>query len=138
MEAPSKTYAVRCSGCIKGASSLRCPTCVKIGLPDSFWCSQECFKASWSSHKNCHANYAESASGVWTDRRFHGYEYTGRLRKGMEGPRRLVPDAIPRPVYVNTIRGTDPRETDAKREKVRDKRSKKKKKKLFLLFFSFR
>jgi methionyl aminopeptidase len=35
----------------------------------------------------------------------------------VEGPRRLVPEDIPRPCYVSHPRGIDPRETDRKREK---------------------
>ena len=113
----AKQYPVRCSGCDKVASSLRCPTCVKIGLPDSYWCGQDCFKSSWNAHKGTHAVYVE-ADGGWADRRFRDFPYTGKLRKGKEGPRRPVPASIPRPVYVNSLGGLDPRETDAKREKV--------------------
>jgi hypothetical protein len=87
-------------------------------MPDSYWCGQDCFKASWNAHKVFHANYVEGPAGVFSDRRFNGCNYTGKLRKGFEGPPRLVPAEIKRPVYVNTLRGTDPRETDAKREKV--------------------
>ncbi len=46
------------------------------------------------------------------------FSYTGPLRKGLEGPSRLVPPEIKRPVYVTHPRGVDPRETDAKREKL--------------------
>jgi hypothetical protein len=44
--------------------------------------------------------------------------YTGPTRKGKEGPPRLVPAEIKRPVYVSHPKGVDPRETDAKREKL--------------------
>lgn len=102
------------------ASSLRCPTCVKIGMPDSYWCDQECFKKNWAVHKQFHRYYAPDPKdpNVYIDQRFSTYKYTGKLRKGMEGPRRLVPENIPRPCYVNNPRGDDPRETDAKRERV--------------------
>ena len=97
---------------------MRCPTCAKIGLPDSYWCSQECFKSSWSGHKACHVFYAESPNGQFEDRRFQGFQYVGPTRKGKVGPPRLVPPEIRRPVYVTNPRGVDPRETDAKREKM--------------------
>ena len=28
-----------------------CPKCKKLGIPGSFFCSQECFKGSWAQHK---------------------------------------------------------------------------------------
>lgn len=45
---PSKK---RCLGadCEKDAGALQCPTCLKIGMKDSFFCSQDCFKKSWVS-----------------------------------------------------------------------------------------
>ncbi len=72
-EAANKSYPLHCSGCMKLASSLRCPTCVTIGLPDSYWCGQDCFKANWSVHKSCHAFYGQLPDGPWVDRRFHSY-----------------------------------------------------------------
>lgn len=33
--------------CENEASALQCPTCLKLGLKDSFFCSQDCFKRSW-------------------------------------------------------------------------------------------
>jgi hypothetical protein len=45
------TPAKQCmgDGCPNDAGSLQCPTCLKLGLKDSFFCSQECFKKSWVS-----------------------------------------------------------------------------------------
>jgi methionyl aminopeptidase len=34
-------------GCAHEAGSLQCPTCLKQGINDSYFCSQECFKKSW-------------------------------------------------------------------------------------------
>lgn len=34
-------------GCEKEADALQCPTCIKLGIKGSFFCSQECFKKSW-------------------------------------------------------------------------------------------
>jgi methionyl aminopeptidase len=35
-------------------SAMQCPTCVKLGLPPAYFCSQECFKEFWSIHKLFH------------------------------------------------------------------------------------
>lgn len=36
------------SGCDKPAK-LQCPTCLKLKIEGSFFCSQECFKSNWVS-----------------------------------------------------------------------------------------
>ena len=36
------------------ASTLQCPTCVKLELPPAFFCSQQCFKEFWGIHKLFH------------------------------------------------------------------------------------
>ena len=35
-------------------AKLQCPTCIKQSLPPSFFCSQDCFKSEWSTHKTLH------------------------------------------------------------------------------------
>jgi len=47
-EPPSKR---KCLGvdCENDASSLQCPKCLNLGIKDSFFCSQECFKKNWVS-----------------------------------------------------------------------------------------
>lgn len=35
--------------CDNDAGSLQCPTCLKLGIKDSFFCSQDCFKKNWVS-----------------------------------------------------------------------------------------
>lgn len=35
--------------CENDAGSLQCPTCLKLGIKDSFFCSQDCFKKNWVS-----------------------------------------------------------------------------------------
>ncbi|KAH8700397.1 methionine aminopeptidase 1 [Talaromyces proteolyticus] len=46
----------KCLGadCENQAGDLQCPTCLKIGLKDSYFCSQDCFKRNWSQHKILH------------------------------------------------------------------------------------
>lgn len=38
-----------CAGvdCTNEAGALQCPTCLKLDLKDSYFCSQDCFKKSW-------------------------------------------------------------------------------------------
>jgi hypothetical protein len=38
-----------CAGgdCSNDAGTLQCPTCLKLGMKDSFFCSQECFGRNW-------------------------------------------------------------------------------------------
>jgi hypothetical protein len=45
-EPPAKK---KCLGadCDNDAGSLQCPTCLKLGLKGSFFCSQDCFKRNW-------------------------------------------------------------------------------------------
>lgn len=47
-EPPTKR---KCLGadCENDAGSLQCPTCMKLGIKDSFFCSQDCFKKNWVS-----------------------------------------------------------------------------------------
>jgi hypothetical protein len=43
--------ARKCTGgdCNNDAGSLQCPTCMKLGVKDSFFCAQDCFKRNWVS-----------------------------------------------------------------------------------------
>lgn len=45
-EMPSKR---KCLGvdCDNDAEALQCPTCLKLGKKDGYFCSQDCFKKSW-------------------------------------------------------------------------------------------
>lgn len=47
-EPPTKR---KCLGadCENDAGTLQCPTCLKLGIKDSFFCSQDCFKKNWVS-----------------------------------------------------------------------------------------
>ncbi|KAF7847391.1 hypothetical protein BT93_L3011 [Corymbia citriodora subsp. variegata] len=54
-----------CAQCGKPAH-LQCPKCVELKLPreDAAFCTQECFKASWSSHKSVHLKAKLSTLGT--------------------------------------------------------------------------
>jgi methionyl aminopeptidase len=76
-------------------STLRCPTCLKQGLADSFFCSQTCFKDSWSSHKSIHKS-TKKLYNPWPN-----YPYTGQLRPVYPlSKKRFVPEEIVRPDYA--------------------------------------
>ncbi|XP_076443023.1 methionine aminopeptidase 1-like [Babylonia areolata] len=87
-------------------AKLQCPTCIKLGIQGSFFCSQVCFKGSWSEHKQVHKKaketQEESKNGYnpWP-----GFRYTGSLRAFPVTPKRQVPDNIPRPDYADHLEG---------------------------------
>ncbi|KAL0090610.1 methionyl aminopeptidase 1 [Phycomyces blakesleeanus] len=83
--------------CTKEAH-LQCPTCVKNNnKEDSFFCSQDCFKKSWGSHKALH----QSQRGPYDP--FPTFKYAGPLRPVYPlSPRRVVPDSIEKPDYTET------------------------------------
>lgn len=35
------------AGCGNEAGALQCPTCLKLGLKNGHFCSQDCFKRNW-------------------------------------------------------------------------------------------
>ncbi|XP_014668869.1 PREDICTED: methionine aminopeptidase 1-like, partial [Priapulus caudatus] len=83
-------------------AKLQCPTCIKLGIPGSYFCSQDCFKKSWSTHKQQHKK-AKGASiyDPWPD-----FTFSGKLRPWPVTPKRAVPDNITRPDYANDSKGT--------------------------------
>ncbi|KAL1990531.1 hypothetical protein VTN49DRAFT_6370 [Thermomyces lanuginosus] len=89
--------ARKCLGvdCPNEAGNLQCPTCLKMGT-DSFFCSQECFKRNWATHKVIHKT---KTTGLYNP--FPNYPFTGSLRPVYPlSPRRDVPASIPRPDYA--------------------------------------
>ncbi|XP_033330043.1 methionine aminopeptidase 1 [Megalopta genalis] len=91
------------AGC-NTVASLRCPTCVKMGIQGSYFCTQDCFKRSWKTHKVIH----KIAKGTGADTSSNDYNpwpyyhYTGQLRPYKREPRREVPEHIKRPDYATT------------------------------------
>lgn len=79
--------------CTKPAD-LQCPVCrrEKLNVPSSF-CSKECFKEAWPSHKLHHPG----AHDPWPN--FH---YTGPLRPWPYAPALKIPKHIPQPDYAET------------------------------------
>ncbi|KDQ26789.1 hypothetical protein PLEOSDRAFT_1077617 [Pleurotus ostreatus PC15] len=71
-------------------SRLECPTCNKLGIQGSFFCTQACFKAGW---KWC------GIDGTYNP--FPNFEYTGPLRPVYPlSPKRTLPEHIGRPDYA--------------------------------------
>lgn len=97
---PPKAVA-KCEACGKD-STLQCPTCLKLNLPKANFCSQDCFKAAWPTHKSVHA-VAEARA------RFKPppFKYTGPLRPHYVSPMRSVPAHIERPEYALTGRAKE-------------------------------
>lgn len=45
-EPPAKKKCLS-ADCENDAGTLQCPTCLKLGVKDSFFCAQDCFKRNW-------------------------------------------------------------------------------------------
>ncbi|KAI7837907.1 hypothetical protein COHA_008288 [Chlorella ohadii] len=98
-----------CATCQQPAK-LQCPRCMELGLEKDLaaFCSQECFKGSWTEHKKLHK---PSATEGWhyCTRRGQGrslnmpdFKWTGDLRPARIGPMRPIPEHIPKPDYYLT------------------------------------
>jgi len=85
---------------------LQCPTCIKLNIQGSFFCSQQCFKSNWDLHKNLHklakgdsaSQSSKKGGGLFNP--WPGYNFTGRLRPASQSATRTVPEHIPRPDYA--------------------------------------
>ncbi|GAB7366502.1 hypothetical protein MBLNU230_g8494t1 [Neophaeotheca triangularis] len=119
-QAPAKEVVVdkarQCEGkdCGNDAGSLQCPTCQKLGK-EAFFCSQDCFKRNWSTHKTIHKAQNSMLSNLFTPsvvslpdadghyNPFPSYPFTGPLRPSYPlSPRRAVPDSVRKPDYHAT------------------------------------
>nr|OQO18667.1 hypothetical protein B0A51_14315 [Rachicladosporium sp. CCFEE 5018] len=119
-QAPAKEIVVqsqrKCEGadCSEDAGTLQCPTCQKLGK-EAFFCSQDCFKRNWATHKTVHKSANSMLSNIITPgvvslpdadghfNPFPTYPYTGNLRPLYPlSTRRAVPEKIPRPDYALT------------------------------------
>ncbi|KAB8217932.1 peptidase M24, structural domain-containing protein [Aspergillus novoparasiticus] len=95
---PSKR---KCLGvdCHNEAEALQCPTCLKLGMNDSYFCSQDCFKKNWAEHKTVHKT--AQATGLYNP--FPTYSFTGSVRPVYPlSPMRTLPESIKRPDWSET------------------------------------
>ncbi|EJD05903.1 methionine aminopeptidase [Fomitiporia mediterranea MF3/22] len=94
------------SSCLNGnpQSRLECPTCNKLGIKGSFFCSQDCFKAGYpkKQHKIIHDIVNLKITKIEDNNPFGNFNFTGTLRPVYPlSPTRTVPDHIPRPDYAD-------------------------------------
>ncbi|KAK6839139.1 hypothetical protein PG995_007576 [Apiospora arundinis] len=133
-EAPAESPAKKCLGvdCDKDAGDLQCPTCLKLGVKGSFFCTQDCFKKSWYGTDGSHAQKSQhkalhkSAQGKPQDAFIHRIITPGLVSDPDPvtghynpfptfsfppgtvrpvyplSPRRIVPKSIPHPDWSET------------------------------------
>ncbi|GAB9477143.1 hypothetical protein Gpo141_00014205 [Globisporangium polare] len=103
--------------------TLVCPSCKKLGIPSamSSFCSQDCFKGYWSTHKALHkmftdalASEQQEAARATSGDPFDGFEFTGKLRPGVVSPMQKVPDHIKKPDYWQTGQPISEQQADNK------------------------
>lgn len=88
-------------------AEFQCPICQKQGnLDSSHFCSQECYKVIWPSHRAIHTAY-----NPWPN-----YKFTGPLRPYPYGPKRTADPKIPCPDYAAS--GVPASELDYKNKAV--------------------
>ncbi|KAL5484644.1 hypothetical protein EMCRGX_G021174 [Ephydatia muelleri] len=97
-------------------AGLQCPTCIKLGIEGSFFCSQECFKGSWTNHKLTHKKAAGPSDDASKFNPWPWFEFTGPIRPFLQTPRRTVPAHISRPDYAAS--GIPESERESKRANV--------------------
>lgn len=109
----SEAGVCRTVGCGKPAT-LRCPTCKELDIAGQSFCSQDCFKGSWDTHKSLHKAakaareqlLAQVTAAMTTKVRrpdgFDGFRFSGKLRPGIVSPRATVPAGIRKPDYADS------------------------------------
>lgn len=101
------------------AAKLQCPTCVKLGIQNSYFCSQDCFKSSWKTHKLIHKLVENSendkkSKSVENHNPWPHYHFSGKLRPYPQTKKRTVLDHIARPEYADDEKGIPHMEQKAK------------------------
>ncbi|EDV25612.1 uncharacterized protein TRIADDRAFT_55901 [Trichoplax adhaerens] len=88
------------TGCGK-AAKMRCPSCIKLSISASYFCSQQCFKNYWPLHKLLHNMDKQNGNKNTFTEKWPGYSYTGKLRSFPLSSPRTLPDSIARPDYAD-------------------------------------
>jgi len=92
------------NGCNNAVDSLKCPICVKLNLPPSYFCSQDCYKKNYLEHNKIHKNYQENIRRQEGVKNFviPSFKYTGTLRPSYVTPQRIINDNnIQKPDYAD-------------------------------------
>ncbi|XP_050154283.1 methionine aminopeptidase 1A-like [Malus sylvestris] len=110
--------SLSCASCGKPAH-LQCPKCVQLKLPReaAAFCTQDCFKASWNSHKSVHLKAKSSEAGSGTPEeegwlyclrkgqartaKLPYFDWTGALRPYPISSKRIVPAHIDLPDWAS-------------------------------------
>jgi len=100
---------IPCVTCSRPAK-LQCPRCLELCLEKDLasFCSQECFKTSWTEHKRLHKPSATEGwhycthRGVGRSLVMPEFKWTGNLRPWRISPMRPIPEHIPKPDYYLT------------------------------------
>ncbi|KAF0928818.1 hypothetical protein E2562_010686 [Oryza meyeriana var. granulata] len=114
MEKGGSESSIACARCGKPAS-LQCPKCAQLKLPreGAAFCTQDCFKEAWSSHKSVHTKVdaltpQQSPEG-WQyclkkgrtrTSQLPRFDWTGPLRPYPTSKMRVVPDKIEKPDWA--------------------------------------
>ncbi|KAI4256429.1 MAG: hypothetical protein L6R42_006232, partial [Xanthoria sp. 1 TBL-2021] len=102
----SSTAKRKCLGadCENDAEALQCPSCLKIGITGSYFCSQDCFKKNWSQHITLHKTAqgkTQNVTGAYNP--FPTHPFTGSVRPVYPlSARRSVPKSIRHPDWAET------------------------------------
>lgn len=118
-EGNGQQFTCTTPNCSKPAT-MACPSCLKLGIPPSRFCSQDCFKGYWNEHKKLHKSVKEARAAATIDpstmpKEFKDFPFTGSLRPFQKTPKRSVPDWIKRPDYADHPSGKSASEESDKR-----------------------
>ena len=67
-------------------ANMACPTCIKLALPPSRFCGQECFRSNWDVHKTLHIPIVDPST---LPPEFSFYNFSGSLRPYQKTPKSL-------------------------------------------------
>ncbi|KAL8111428.1 hypothetical protein AgCh_019232 [Apium graveolens] len=139
MSSGATETTLTCARCGKPAN-LQCPKCVELKLPcdGAAFCSQDCFKASWSSHKSIHLKAKVSArepdtagqhnsvapndwlyclrKGQSRTPKLPSFDWTGSMKPYPISKPRLVPAHIDKPDWA--VDGTPKEEPSSDLQRV--------------------
>ncbi len=98
---------------------MQCPTCKQLGLTPSFFCTQDCFKANWKTHKAKHSQPPVPSIPTMSAAEMALFRFTGTIRPGLITPKRFVPPTIARPDYADHPEGISMVEDRDRSTKIR-------------------